>query len=131
MSALDIYKVGIMSGVAWVEAPSAKAAALFYGMRTGGNAQLMIVVYDRNGKFVEADDTLPWGKFVLLKDADEDELSRELDAIKPELEQCRLVPSPKALKAARLFLDASDMLYDKDALELWAWKVDKVLEGEE
>ncbi len=120
---LDIYKVGIMTGVGYVEAPSARAAAMFYGLHgTRGNAQLMVAVYERNGKPVDGDDGLPWGQFQFSPD--EAALERELDAVKPELERCRLIPSPKALETARMFLGS----VDRDILESWAWKVDNIQE---
>ena len=50
MSELHKYKVGIMSHVATIEGPSESAAALFYGLKTNGNALLMAVVYEVDGK---------------------------------------------------------------------------------
>ena len=47
---LHKYKVGIMSHIALIEAPSSESAALFYGINTNGNATLMAVVYEIDGK---------------------------------------------------------------------------------
>jgi hypothetical protein len=43
------YRVGIMSHVAVIEAPSPEAAALFYGLNTNGNATCMAAIYEVDG----------------------------------------------------------------------------------
>jgi hypothetical protein len=43
---MPLYKVGIMSDTALVEAPSALSAAVFYGLDTNGNVQFGAVVYE-------------------------------------------------------------------------------------
>ena len=87
---MNIYKVGIMSDVAYVLAPSPAAAALFYGLHTGGNMKLGAAVYECNGEEIE--ESLPWGKFMFGDQTDDAlfaEFESELKRIKWEIEVCK------------------------------------------
>ncbi len=91
--AMHIYEVGIASSVRKVEAPSAKAAALFYGVfGTVGNAQLAAVVYTEDG--VELQGCCPWGEYQFAVNKDDELIARleaELEAIHPDVDRCHFV----------------------------------------
>ena len=88
-----IFKVGIMTDATLIEAPSARAAALFYGINTNGNAQLMAVVYEQDGKDYTGDRT-PWFKYQMNPDL-KDEFEKEIDKIIPEVRLCKFVSEKK------------------------------------
>lgn len=95
-----VYKVGIMSDVRYVLAPTARAAALFYGLNaTRGNMQLGAAVYERDGEedFNEPD-ALQWLKYQ-FGGGTEETLKTLLDEVKQELAKCRWWPSPKSVMA--------------------------------
>lgn len=90
---MPIYTVGIMSDKQTVKAPSAAAAALFYGIHTNGDAQLMAVVYTEDGK--EIGET-PWLQYGLGNPNDDDlmnEFNAELRRVWPELAECQFMPA--------------------------------------
>lgn len=89
---LKVYKVEIMSFIAWIKAPSARSAALFYGMSSGkmGNSIFMAAVYD-----VDGESSIPWAEYALtIPPGATDKLERELASIKPELEACEFIEAP-------------------------------------
>ena len=86
---LHIFEVGIMSHSVKIEAPTAEAAAIFYGLNTGGNMQLGAVVYTMDGKDYEGDRT-PFLKWQLTQKLD-DKLKEKMDTVKPLLGQCRFL----------------------------------------
>ena len=86
---LHVFEVGIMSDSVKIEAPTAEAAALFYGLNTGGNMQLGAVVYTMDGKDYEGDRT-PFLKWQLSQKLD-DELKEKMEAVKPLLGLCRFL----------------------------------------
>lgn len=84
---MSIYKVGIMSDTRLIEAPSALAAAVFYGVGcTNGNMQFMAAVYEENGKEYKGD-RLPAMKWQF---GEEIPTEAELGSIKAELKECRI-----------------------------------------
>ena len=86
---LHVFEVGIMSDTKKVEAPTAEAAAIFYGLNTGGNMQLGAVVYTMDGEEYEGDRT-PFLKWQLSQKLD-DELKEKMEAVKPLLGLCRFL----------------------------------------
>jgi len=93
---MNIYKVGIMSDVRYVQAPSAKAAALYYSLGTFGNAKLIAAVYEVNGE--PCDETVPWGEYAFGDQSDDELFARfedDLMTIKPEIAQCSYVDPPE------------------------------------
>ena len=86
---LHIFEVGIMSDAAKIEAPTAEAAAIFYGLNTGGNMPLGAVVYTMDGEEYKGDST-PFFKWQFTQKLD-DELKEKMDAVKPLLKSCRFI----------------------------------------
>ncbi len=88
-----VYEVGILSDKVKVRAPSAEAAALFYGMKTGGNMQLGAVVYTEDGEEYEGN-TVPFGEWQFkpsLTPEEEGALEAKLAEVKPQLDHCEFV----------------------------------------
>lgn len=86
---LHIFEVGIMSDAAKIEAPTAEAAAIFYGLNAGGNMPLGAAVYMMDGEEYKGDRT-PFLKWQFAPKFD-DELKAKMDAIKPLLKSCRFI----------------------------------------
>jgi hypothetical protein len=86
---LHIFEVGIMSDAAKIEAPTAEAAAIFYGLNTGGNMTLGAVVYTMDGEEYKGDST-PFLKWQFAQKLD-DELKEKMETVKPLLKSCRFV----------------------------------------
>jgi hypothetical protein len=85
---MALFKVGIMSNTAMVEAPSALSAAVFYGLNTGGNAQFMAVVYEQDGKPYEGKPKAP---AAVWQFGDAQPTPAELQQLEDELPRCRFV----------------------------------------
>ena len=82
-SALHVYEVGVMSEVAHIKAPSAGAAAMYFGLyliRT--NNPFMAVCYSEDGK--------PWNgdSFWVHPNPDEAHVKMVAGRVKAELERC-------------------------------------------
>lgn len=94
MNDLHNYKVGIMSSVALVEAPSPLAAAVYFGIQTDGNAQLGAVVYEVDGERYEGEQqNLRW----LFGSASP--TKAELATLTEELKRCRFVNEAEPIEA--------------------------------
>jgi hypothetical protein len=85
---MPIYKVGIMSDTKLIEAPNAKAAALFYGLNTRGNAQLMAAVYEEDGQPYQGE-RLPWAKHQLKGEGSD--LLADIHEFGPQMKSCKFV----------------------------------------
>jgi len=96
---LHVYKVGMGTDICMIEAPSAKAASMFYAVRlVNTNNHFMAAVYSCDGEEVE--DSLPWGKYAFQigepTDEEIDKLSAELKAIGDDVrEYCRVIEEEK------------------------------------
>ena len=89
-----IYEVGIMSDSKKIEAPNAKAAALFYGLNTNGNVQLGAAVYSEDGKEPKKEDRLPFAEYQFDFSMSEEKIEKmkaELLLLKPILKKCKFV----------------------------------------
>lgn len=84
--ALHTYKVGIMSTVRRVQAPSPLAAAVFYGLHTNGNMTFGAVVYEEDGQAYEG--PAPWLMWQFGQGQPGD---TDLEQLKAELRHCRFV----------------------------------------
>jgi hypothetical protein len=90
MKETHIYEVGIMSDSKKIEAPNVKAAALFYGLNTGGNMQLGAVVYSEDGEEVNGGDRMPFAEYQFdfsMSDEKIEKIKAELLLLKPMLEE--------------------------------------------
>ena len=85
---LHIFEVGIMSNTTKIEAPTAEAAAIFYGLNTGRNMPLGAVVYTMDGEEYKGD-CAPFLKWQFAQK--DDELKEKVDAVKPLLKSCRFI----------------------------------------
>ncbi len=83
---MSIYKVGIMSNVALVEAPSAMAAAFYYGGHTDGNMLCGAVVYEQDGK--DYDRPMPWLSWLF---GSKEPTEADIAQLKAEIPQCRFI----------------------------------------
>ena len=89
-----IYEVGIMSDSKKIEAPNARAAALFYGLNTNGNVQLGAVVYSEDGKEPKKEDKMPFGEYQFdfsMSEEKVEKMKAELLLIKPLLKECKFI----------------------------------------
>lgn len=94
MKETHIYEVGIMTDSKKIEAPNAKAAALFYGLNTGGNMQLGAVVYSEDGEEPKKEDRTPFAEYQFDFSMSEEKIEKmkaELLLIKPMLKECKFV----------------------------------------
>lgn len=91
--ALHVYKVGMGSATALVEAPTPFAAALFYGASTNTNAPLATVVYEEDGKKYEGGQ--PWVSWQLnwqnMTGADQASAIAEIEKVTDTIPLCRFV----------------------------------------
>ena len=89
-----VYEVGMMSDSKKIKAPNAKAAALFYGLNTGGNMQLGAVVYSEDGKEPKKEDRIPFGEYqfdFLMSEEKIEKMKAELLLLKSILKECKFV----------------------------------------
>lgn len=90
---LHIYKVGMGTGTALVEAPSAFASAVYYGAHMNTNAPLGAVVYEVDGKKYEGDQ--PWIEWQLnwnrLKESERAAAIQQIEAVADTIPHCRFV----------------------------------------
>lgn len=86
---IHVFEVGIMSDKVKIEAPTAEAAALFYGLNTHDNLQLGAVVYTVDGEDYKGDN-IPFFKWQFPQNVD-DELVEKLEAVTPLLGLCRFL----------------------------------------
>jgi hypothetical protein len=89
-----IYEVGMMTDNKKIKAPNAKAAALFYGLNTGGNMQLGAVVYSEDGEEVNGEDRMPFAEYQFdftMSDEKIEKMKAELLLLKPMLKECRFM----------------------------------------
>lgn len=94
MKEMHIYEVGIMTDSKKIEAPNAKAAALFYGLNTGGNMQLGAMVYSEDGEEPKKEDIMPFAEYQFdfsMSDEKIEKMKVELLLLKPMLKECKFV----------------------------------------
>lgn len=93
---LHTYRVSSRAVVAYVEAPSALAAAVFFGTQTTGRFGSMASVDEEDGR--------PWrGPAVWrrwLPEFSDEPTSEQLDQLREELPHCRWARPDSALRAA-------------------------------
>jgi len=81
------YKVGMGSGVEYIRAPNATAAAIFYGVTcVNTNNPCAAAVYEMDGEPYEGES--PWLGWAFGGESPTDE---ELEAIKKDLDKCQLL----------------------------------------
>jgi hypothetical protein len=81
------YRVGMLTDVRTIEAPSPVAAAVFYGVHSAGRFGTMCEVFEQ--------DDAPWrGEAIWRRWAMDDEPStQQLELLKAQLPFCRFVPA--------------------------------------
>lgn len=85
---MPVFKVGMISYATLVEAPTAEAAVLFYGLWANTNNPFMVAVYEEDGKEYEGN-SLPLSGLAFAPD--EEEVKAKLAELEPLIKECSFV----------------------------------------